>query len=73
MRCMEFSERALEAAHTAWIATADKDQGTKDDTRDMVAAVYPIIREDVIREVADWLDHGAPIAAKWVREEYGLL
>lgn len=28
-------------------------------------------RADIVREIVEWLAHGAPVAAKWVREKFG--
>jgi hypothetical protein len=41
-----------------------------DAVRDILEAAYPAIRAQVVQEVADWLEGGAHVAAKWVRHDF---
>jgi hypothetical protein len=68
------SEEAVEAASAALDPYVPKwnlplnPENSDELAHSMLAAAYPIIRADIVREIVEWLEHGAPVAAKWVRE-----
>jgi hypothetical protein len=66
------SPAAIKAATAAYM-TEDGDDAEKL-TSAFIAMHHPSLgldRSVCLRDVVEWLERGAPVAAKWVREEFG--